>query len=343
VIIFRCEASPKLGFGHLSRCRALAKAFSSYGVESGMVGPSKRYMSESDRYLFKIWEPVEQWRSAENDAKFLAKIMYANNSGVAVLDDYRVDEGYQHVLMKAGIRWLQFESRYDKPIWADWILYANPAAKQLDFRHSLRKDTTKVLVGPKYAILREEFSQIKKNIDGKEVKNLLIVFGGGDDRGAIKLSLEEVFEHFGDRLRVTVISGGNNPNNVELSAYILNKSSNVELIINPPNIAKIMETSDLAVTSGGTLTYEFAACNVPMIIVALTEDQKASLAWSKLNCAFYLGELSKLKEGEISGAIHSFLNDKNLRSKMNEALAKTVDGKGAKRVASIVLKDLGIL
>jgi len=307
-----------------------------------MVGPDINYSSARDHELFKIWMTLSEWNSSKEDASRLVEIMHQYNGLAAVIDDYRVDEEYQLILRDSGVKWLQFESRYDKPIWADWLLYANPGAKVSDFYSSLRRADTHLMVGAQFAILREEFSNIVPRKNGK-IENILVVFGGGDDRGAITFTLAEILNNFGELITVKVISGAGNPNNHELSRYISRCGEKVKLIIDPQNIAEIMSSSDLAITSGGTLTYELAACNVPMIIIALSEDQRASLAWQYLNCGLYLGCFSELKEGEITTAIDRMMRDNELVAKMKMALSETVDGQGAVRVSANVLKELGVL
>ncbi|SDZ75911.1 UDP-2,4-diacetamido-2,4,6-trideoxy-beta-L-altropyranose hydrolase [Desulfuromusa kysingii] len=342
MILFRCNANSRLGFGHLARCRALASAFLDYGVECGMVGPDKIYATESDCRIFKIWVPVLNWNTSKEDASLFVDIIHAHNGIAAVIDDYRVDEDYQIILRDAGVKWLQFEACFDKPIWADWLLYANPGAKDVDFYASMRRTDTILMVGAKYAILRKEFSMVvPKESDG--IETLLVVFGGGDDRGAILFTLKEILNNFGEQFNVTVISGSGNPNNNELVRYIANCGENVNIIINPDDITKIMSTSDVAITSGGTLTYELSACNVPMVIIAISDDQKASLAWQNLNCGIYLGSLPDLIEGEITNALDRLLNEKDLIPRMKKSLSETVDGNGAERVSGTVLRGLGVL
>ena len=68
MIIFRTDASPQMGFGHLTRCRALAMALRREGRSCVMVGPDSAYAKPGDGAVFDEWLPVPQWPSTQEDA-----------------------------------------------------------------------------------------------------------------------------------------------------------------------------------------------------------------------------------------------------------------------------------
>ena len=69
MILFRLEAGPEIGFGHLMRCRSLAYALHEKGEECVMVGPNVAYATNEDREVFADWIPLPLWESAVEDAK----------------------------------------------------------------------------------------------------------------------------------------------------------------------------------------------------------------------------------------------------------------------------------
>ena len=62
--IFRCNAGPKIGLGHLNRCRSLAYALNKRGKDCLMVGPSKEYINNQDLKIFKIGFPRKNGKAA---------------------------------------------------------------------------------------------------------------------------------------------------------------------------------------------------------------------------------------------------------------------------------------
>jgi spore coat polysaccharide biosynthesis predicted glycosyltransferase SpsG len=73
MILFRCDANPLLGMGHLSRCRALAHELRKHDVPCLMLGPSKRYATDEDKNLFLKWEPND-WCGSKSDVSAIAKM-----------------------------------------------------------------------------------------------------------------------------------------------------------------------------------------------------------------------------------------------------------------------------
>ena len=64
-------------------------------------------------------------------------------------------------------------------------------------------------MGPKYAILRNEFT----NMDQIQVKknNILVTFGGGDDKGAILITLSAIKDLVPNGYKVIIVVGKHNP------------------------------------------------------------------------------------------------------------------------------------
>ncbi|MBX3492691.1 MAG: UDP-2,4-diacetamido-2,4,6-trideoxy-beta-L-altropyranose hydrolase [Parvibaculum sp.] len=340
MILFRCNAGPEIGFGHLARCRALAAALAAQGARCGMAGPETAYMTDDDAMLFDIWQPVPGWTCAEADAAGFVALARAHNAREAVLDDYRVDETYQLVLREAGLRWLQFEARMDVPIWADLVLNANPAARAEDYAPMLRNPATRLLLGPGHAILRPEFAAAPRRAPRAAVTEVLVAFGAGDDRGAIRFVLEALLPATSGKVRFTVVSGRHNPANDALSSWIVQRGEGrVRLLIDPPSMAETMTGCDLAVTSGGTLTYELAACGVPMAILAISDDQERSRAWQDAGVALFLGRYPGVAAGAFVEAVLGLAGDFETRRRLAAAATRTTDGCGAARIA-LAMRDL---
>lgn len=345
-IFFRTNASPTLGFGHLMRCRALAHAMKKAGTHCIMIGPALEYRLPNDKEIFDNWIPKTQWSSSQEDANFVIYQATKQTSPcIIVLDDYRVDEDYQKILFNAKMRWLQFDRTADKPIWADWAINASPAASSDDYVKVFQRKESIPLIGPRYAILRPEFSDIQsyvqsraKNIDQSEELNVLVTFGGGDDQGAILFTLQTLLPTTPATIRFHVISGAQNPRNVEIEKWIqLYGEGRVELHINPDDIASIFLLCDLAVMAGGTTTFEAVACGLPMIIMSIADNQvEQATAWDKYGAAVYLGDYGKVGSEELIYTILKLI-DISERKKMSNQGTGMVDGKGAKRLAKMLL------
>jgi spore coat polysaccharide biosynthesis predicted glycosyltransferase SpsG len=303
-----------------------------------MVGPEKKYMLPGDKALFNDWIVNEYWSSAEDEAYSFLDIAKQHGVEAAVLDDYRVDECYQLALRRAGLPWTQFDGFANKPLWADIIVNANPAAKPDDYKRVLRNRQANLLLGPEYAVLRSEFLRIERTNRSDDVSKVLVTFGGGDDRGAILFVLSTLIPSTSENIHFLVVSGSHNPRNAEIKAWIEKYSEGrIDLAINPPEIARLFTNCDLAIMGGGTTTYEAAACGLPMLLIAIADNQlPQSKAWQENGVAIFLGMLPDVSNGQLVDIFLQVTRGNERRLGMMNQARKLVDGKGALRVAEIV-------
>ena len=143
MILFRCDAGPQIGFGHLMRCRTLATEFAAKGQECFLLGPSVIYKEKYDHQVFKHWVEIPEWRQESSDALILAEIAKKFKIDAVVLDDYRIGEDYQKVLYNEKIFWAQFESQTERTIFADLIINYEPCANRLSYKNTINKNKTK--------------------------------------------------------------------------------------------------------------------------------------------------------------------------------------------------------
>lgn len=346
MIVFRCNASPTVGLGHLVRCRALAQALTRQGESCVMVGPPKSYATAQDAELFQDWVDVAEWLSSEADAARFAQIASKQSARFAVLDDYRIDANYQKFLVAEGLHWLQFDGTARKPLWADWVVNANPAARADDYRDVLHNPTAELLLGPAYAVLRAEFPPAGSSRSaGRPVEQVLITFGGGDDRGGIEFALSSLIENAPVNWRFVVISGSQNPRNPQLLDWVETLAQGrVSLLVNPDNVAAIMACCDLAVMAGGTSIYEAASCRLPMVLVPIADNQiQPAKAWADVGAALFPGSLQDVNAGKLLSAVSTLAVDDVLRRDIALKAGDLVDGKGAQRLAGKIIQMAGKL
>jgi UDP-2,4-diacetamido-2,4,6-trideoxy-beta-L-altropyranose hydrolase len=336
MILFRTDATPQIGFGHLTRCRALAYAVREQGESSVMVGPDQTYANKDDARLFDVWLP-QAWSDAEADAIHLAALAEQFGAKKLALDDYRVNEAYQRVLRDKRLKWLQFEARTTHPIWADIVLNASPAAKVEDYAPVLRNPDAQLLLGPRYAVLSPEFASVQPRNPRHPIRRVLVTFGGGDDRGATRFVLSALLPATPSDLQFMVISGAHNPRNAENLDWIKEfGQGRVSFDINPKSVASLFLECDLAVMAGGTSTYEAARCGLPMLLITIADNQTSqSKTWDDIGAAKWLGSLEDLQNEELINEFNVLRNNEQNLALMSIAGSRLVDGNGAHKIAKI--------
>jgi UDP-2,4-diacetamido-2,4,6-trideoxy-beta-L-altropyranose hydrolase len=338
VIIFRCDAGPQIGFGHLNRCRVLAKKLIEKGETVCLMGPDSAYAERQDATIFEDWIEVAEWPSAVSDAEYLLQIATKKNALWLVCDDYRVDEAYQRLIYKSSLNFAYFKGQHDILVWADVVIHTSPAANRKDYKGLLRNPATKLLLGPAYAILRPEFINLPLRTIRNKIRNVFVNFGAGNDRGAIRFVIETLLPVTPEEMHFTVVSGRANPNNPELATWFSESGKGrVKLQVSPANMATVMMECDLAVMAGGTTTCEAARCGLPMLLMAIATNQiPQSKAWNQLGAARYLGMFPGVNREKMVRFINEELINKKPRTEMSKFGTDSVDAFGANRIIDVL-------
>ena len=333
--IFRCNVGEKIGLGHLNRCRSLAYSLNKKGQDCLMVGPSKKYINNQDLKIFKKWIPKNKGKCSNEDSLNLIRIAKKNKKSFIILDDYRIDDKYQLNLKKAGLKWLQFfNSENSNIIWADILHCSVPGISLKKLKNFTLNKKAKFLLGPKYALLRPEFLKLKKK-KINTIKKVILIFGGGYDFGAVEYLLSVLLPVTDNDIKFTIVSGLLNQSNLKLKKLVNTKyKAQVNLHIDPKKITKIILENDMAITAGGTTTYELDVCGLPMIIISTATNQiEQSKAWSRYGRAKYLGNFKSIKKELLKFVFKSFLN-KNQKILQKKVLTR---GNGSNRVAEFLI------
>tara|TARA_R110002073_G_scaffold206713_1_gene366458 strand:+ start:3603 stop:4523 length:921 start_codon:yes stop_codon:yes gene_type:complete len=302
------------------------------GHDVAMIGPSLLYKTKEDNLVFKYWIPIVSWEDSFQDTSLLLDFYKQINGKFIVLDDYRIDSEYLNILRSYGIKTLQFQANFNASLNVNLILNTSPAATKEKY-HFSKLTNARFLLGAKYAILRDEL--LNKNIKYSEDNKVLVCFGGGSDRGAIKLTLNSVCKHF-PNYRFTIISGKHNPNNELLKEIIANSHSNVNLMINPSNVPELYSESSFMITAGGGTTFEAAFYKIPMLIIATDERQvNQSKAWSDLGAGYYLGPVDRVSSEQFIGSFLSLITE---HSYFEQKFTGSIDGLGKVRIAQEIIQ-----
>lgn len=335
MILFRCDATPRLGFGHLTRCRALAAALHGLGQRCMMVGPAADCRQPGDGQLFSHWIELPWADDVAADAAELVRIAAQHQAAAVVLDDMRIDERYQQQLRDAGLRWLQFDGARGLPVWADLIVNANPAADANYYRAHARNPDAVLLLGPEHAVLRPEFLAPPEPDDEISDRRVLLMFGGGDDRGAIRFAIDALHPALPEDVSFDIVAGRQNPNHETHRALLATlPPARSRYSIDPPALPALMQRCSLAVMAGGTATYEANLFGLPMVLLAIADNQIAqSQAWDARGQAIYVGELDGLTSQRLAQAALEQLT-------CHRHPRRLVDGLGAARVAAALASAL---
>ena len=270
-----------------------------------------------------------------------------------LVDSYYVTEKYLAALKKR-ITTIYMDDIYAFSYPVDMLINYNIYGEEMGYEKDAAFADTKLLLGTEYVPLREEFSvgagyvQSRKklsegagNVAPAADGDILITTGGSDSFNLAGQLLMEAMKY--DALKEKeyhVVSGSLNPHIGELQA-LAQKHENIHIHCNVTNMAELMAESEVALSAGGSTLYELCAMGVPVIAFSFAENQERLVqTFVKRGIAQYGGNYrtdgNRMIQNTIAG-LETLLEDENLRAEYRKKARTLVDGKGADRIAEVIL------
>ena len=334
-VLVRADASRRIGTGHVMRCLALAQAARKKGATvtflsaDNVAALQKKLRKEGMGVARLVCRPGSP-EDAEKTVQYARKM----KAGLLVVDGYQFGADYQKTVRTAGLPFLCVDDHAHAAFYrADLVLNQNiNAAEKL---YKKRSRGTRLLLGPRYALLREEFLA-QKSKDRKAAapaKNILVTMGGSDPDN-VTLKVVRALESLeAGRRQVIVVLGPGNAHAQSLKKFCKRSKLPVKIEANPRNMAVLMAWADVAVSGAGSTFTELAYMGVPSILLVLAENQKnISRALARLGAAVDLGWHADVREDLLAKKLQELLRSSSARKQMSRIQRKLVDGLGARRI-----------
>ncbi|MBI2117624.1 GNAT family N-acetyltransferase, partial [Candidatus Peregrinibacteria bacterium] len=305
--LFRTDASPVIGTGHVMRCLALAQVLQDVGSSTVFLSATlPEVLRERLTREHCDCRTLTSIPYGEQDAEETAKLGHDIGAEWIVVDGYSFDAAYQDALKTAGMKLLFIDDyRHCDHYAADIILNQNVYASEN--LYNVRGPFTKLLLGTKYVLLRKEFyNSLSPRLPARALaKNVLLTLGGfaPTELPATQRSLEDT----GCTVRV---AEGN------------------------ANMPSLMQWADMAISAGGTTAYELAYMGVPTLLLVRAENQtRVAQGMADAGCAVNLGPIRHIRTEKMTRELLRLLQNAEQCARMSAAGRRLVDGEGAGRVA----------
>ncbi len=330
-LLFRVDAGPEIGSGHMMRCLALAQASCEFGFKPVFViqrgAESVRSRLEKEGFEINLLESSQESEWARN----LAKKFFAP---WVVMDGYHFTAEDQRSIKAAGLKLLLIDDLGEcGPYTADIVLNQNIFAKDGMYRD--REKSTKCLLGMKYALLRKEFGYVagaEKKIETSCLK-ILVTLGGADSGNVTARVIEALKGVESFEFEVVAIVGSYNQHQTKLEAIVLDAGPSFRLVKDTDEMARWMLWADLAITAGGSTCWELLCLGLPSIVLALSPHQEWIAApLAQLGALVNLGCAEKISVSDIQAAVKKLLSSPEERAGMSRIGRELIDGLGAQRV-----------
>ncbi|MEO8157948.1 MAG: UDP-2,4-diacetamido-2,4,6-trideoxy-beta-L-altropyranose hydrolase [Betaproteobacteria bacterium] len=357
-VAIRVDASEVMGTGHLMRCAALADVLKDRGVAVTFIcrdlpatllafvknqGFGICLLPHCHSHATKA-KGYAGWLGAswEMDAvQTLSALETEKAVDWLIVDHYGIDHRWEERLKVSGRRIMVIDDMAIQKHACDVLLNQNLMHGSQDRYRSLMPENCRLLVGPRYALLRKEFrnARISLNRRREKVRNLLVFLGGGDPDGVTLRVLKAVDGLRSPELQVTTVLGAANPHRESLQS-LYGQHSGYKIIFQAANMAELMMEADLAIGAGGISTWERSSLGLPAIVIAIAENQvEVSKAAAEAGACFYLGASTNVSDEDIAAGLRVMIGNASLRKSISTVCVDLVDGLGCERVARELLQE----
>ncbi len=193
--------------------------------------------------------------------------------------------------------------------------------------------------GTRYLVLDPAYAAVRKRprITPRRIRSVLINLGGGDSKRFF-LKVLQGLKLWNRELEAVGLRGfaAWGQDEVQHENWLPNHFRWAE-----PNesVAELFHNADLAITAGGTAAFEALCAGAPLMALSYDEFQhRAVAALSAFGCCTDLGPGSQLRPEMLPPLLAAIDGNPRHREESSRRGMRLVDGKGAKRVAEVVVR-----
>jgi len=257
------------------------------------------------------------------------------NSHALVIDTYSA-QGYALAQVHAQCVAV-IDDLANRPLPVDVVINGSVNASELTY---VTSPQTQLLLGPKYLLLRDEFSQELSRWIRDRVERVLITVGGVDSFGLTSRLIAWTREAIG-KVNLDVVLGPffTQESLLRIEEVVAGDYA-VTVHRDPQYLRDLMLSCDLAITGGGQTVYELAATGTPCIAIKLAENQSLNLiGLSAKGALLWAGDVrDRDLDDKVIKSLRDISVNKPLRDAMSQCGRSLVDGGGAVRVAQTLLQ-----
>ena len=341
-LLFRVDASPEIGIGHVMRCLALAQAWQDVqghpiflmGRESSTL--ENRLKSEGADVFYLSSDP-----GGKDDAHETAALACQSSAQWVVVDGYHFGGDYQRIIKNSG-RDLLFMDDYGHAghYLADVVLNQNVHAHERLYEK--REPYTKLLLGTNYVLLRREFLKWgRAPRDFSEMgRNVLVTLGGGYSGNVTRNVIHALEKVSVPDMEVRVVVGPANSHKESIRRELARVAFRSHLWSSVNNMVEMMIWADVVVSAAGSTTWELAFMGLTGVLLVVAENQKKTAqVMGDKNAFFVLGFEHRFPAEDVTLLLERMMRENQLRQTMSQNASLLVDGQGTRRVVQALLAN----
>ena len=340
-VVFRVDSSQEIGSGHLMRDLTLAKRLIVYKnakihfISRDLPGNINNVVSQdislktlprhvNDKGLsgYAAWLGV----SPETDARETKTILsLIGKVDLLIIDHYGIDFSWERSVRDYVKKILVIDDLANRKHDCDILLDQNFSSGDGEQYRYLVPQECRLLVGSNYLLLRDEFYEFKKELSStpnKQVKNILIFFGGSDKTGETLKTIKALSDIDTNNIAVDVVVGLGNEQRYDIEQMC--RKMNFKFYCQTNNMAELMAKADLGIGAGGVSLWERCFLHLPSIVVAVAENQlKGCKYCHDRGITHYIGKSGQVSVKDMAVAIEYLMKNNEYRFAICDNLKKS--------------------
>jgi UDP-2,4-diacetamido-2,4,6-trideoxy-beta-L-altropyranose hydrolase len=323
-ILIRADANRDIGSGHLMRCIALGQMLQDKGHSVYFISKTlnKYFLGRLKKEVFNYFI-IDDKLSLSDDAKKTIEAGKNISADWIITDGYVFTTDYQQEIKNSGFKLMCIDDMAKYHFVSDIILNQNLNAENI-FKYSC-EDYTKLLLGVENVLLRREYRNLKdyKREINSECKNILISLGGSDPENHTAKILKSLNHFYSYPLNIRILLGPDYAFKNALNELVKNSVHKIELLESQENLIPFIQWCDAAISSSGSIVWEFAVLGTPLIVIPIADNQEPiAEELSRRKSAVALK-----KEDEISNyteIIESVFLNSESREQLSQCISKLI-------------------
>ena len=359
-VAFRTDASTQIGTGHVMRCLTLAEELTRQGSQCFFVcrehsGHLGDVINSKGMELTLLPAPADQSKASkdgniddysewlgvswEEDAQQTRDAISPLNPDWLIVDHYALDAHWECAMASAVGDIMVIDDLANRRHECTLLLDQNLGRFFSDYEW-LVPNKCERLIGPKYALLRPEFSAIREESllrrNNPEIKRILISLGGVDRTnmtGQILATLENT--SLPTDTEVDIILGIATPHFEDVRRRAAQLPYKATVSLNVADMAVRMCLADLSIGAAGSTSWERCCMGLPAITIVLAENQRAiAEAIASFNAGILVD--SSQVQARLKSLINSCIDDLEVLQRLSKSAAEVCDGYGVNRIVSVI-------
>jgi len=344
IYAFRVDSSNAIGYGHLMRCLTLATELKKNSIESCFISANLDFNSQSkiiemghESHILPYFK--NQAFDIKEDAKETKLMLERMNVEWLIVDHYAIDIYWESELKETCKHIMVIDDLANRSHHCEVLLDQNLGKKESHYKH-LVPNSCKILTGLSYALIRDEFLEIRdeslKHRKNGFLKNILISLGGSDPDNFSSKVLEKLFScNLSRDKNITVIMNSNSQYLDEIKSQLKQMPHKSHLFIDVNNMGNILKNQDIVIGAVGVSAWERCCLGIPSISLVIASNQKPGAKALHLSGASIVIDQEFSDGHNLESALEYFIDPQNLHNASNIA-SNLVEGFGTKRVVNFI-------